>query len=148
VRTAQKGGAGLIVYNRKEGRALGEVVKFLVYNARKRSPGGDSPESYFERTECVAGVQDMRFQDLMPDVFHWLGVRRIDRWVSMSNLKFDAMQAHGIEIGERVAIPDYLIPADARVEMDAKKAAGYFAGEVLADAPAAPDARGRRLEEY
>jgi hypothetical protein len=32
--------------------------------------------------------------------------------------------------------------------MDAKKAAGYFAGEVLADAPAAPDARGRRLEEY
>jgi GTP cyclohydrolase II len=84
----------------------------------------------------------------MPDVFHWLGVRRIDRWVSMSNLKFDAMQAHGIEIGERVAIPDYLIPADARVEMDAKKAAGYFAGELLADAPVAPDARGRRLEEY
>ena len=146
VRTAQSGGAGLIVYNRKEGRALGEVVKFLVYNARKRSPGGDSPASYFERTECVAGVQDMRFQDLMPDVFHWLGVRRIDRWVSMSNLKFDAMRAHGIEIGERVAIPDYLIPADARVEMDAKKAAGYFSSDT--GTIAVPDARGRRLEEY
>jgi GTP cyclohydrolase II len=89
----------------------------------------------------------MRFQDLMPDVFHWLGVRRIDRWVSMSNLKFDAMQAHGIEIGERVPIPDDLIPADARVEMDAKKAAGYFAGEALPEAPAA-DVKGRRLEEY
>jgi GTP cyclohydrolase II len=139
VKSAQKGGAGLIVYNRKEGRALGEVVKFLVYNARKRSPGGDSAANYFERTECVAGVQDMRFQDLMPDVFHWLGVRRIDRWVSMSNLKFDAMQAHGIEIGERVAIPDDLIPADARVEMDAKKAAGYYVGAPsrrrLPDAP-------------
>ena len=52
------GGAGLIVYNRKEGRALGEVVKFLVYNARKRSAGGDSAAAYFERTECVAGVTD------------------------------------------------------------------------------------------
>ena len=42
VKTAQQGGAGLIVYNRKEGRALGEVTKFLVYNARKRNPEGDS----------------------------------------------------------------------------------------------------------
>jgi GTP cyclohydrolase II len=41
IRTAQAGGVGLIVYNRKEGRALGEVTKFLVYNARKRQPGGD-----------------------------------------------------------------------------------------------------------
>jgi GTP cyclohydrolase II len=148
IKTAQRGGAGFIVYNRKEGRALGEVVKFLVYNARKRDPGGDTAAAYFERTECVAGVQDMRFQDLMPDVFHWLGVRRIDRWISMSNLKFDAMAAHGIEIGERVPIPDELIPADARVEMDAKKAAGYFT-----DDPAASDAdlakpRGRGLDQY
>ncbi|HRO03269.1 MAG TPA: GTP cyclohydrolase II, partial [Terricaulis sp.] len=58
VRQAQEGGVGLIVYNRKEGRALGEVTKFLVYNARKRQPGGDQAATYFERTECVAGVQD------------------------------------------------------------------------------------------
>ena len=32
VRTAQNGGVGLIVYFRKEGRALGEVTKYLVYN--------------------------------------------------------------------------------------------------------------------
>jgi hypothetical protein len=32
----------------------------------------------------------------------------------------------GVEIVEQVAIPDELIPADAQVEMDAKKAAGYF----------------------
>ncbi len=67
-RQAQEGGVGLIVYNRKEGRALGEVTKFLVYNARKRQPGGDQAATYFERTECVAGVQDARFQQLMPDV--------------------------------------------------------------------------------
>jgi GTP cyclohydrolase II len=36
VKEAQTGGVGVIVYNRKEGRALGEVTKFLVYNARKR----------------------------------------------------------------------------------------------------------------
>ena len=126
VETAQRGGVGIIVYNRKEGRALGEVTKFLVYNARKRQLGGDTVDSYFRRTECVAGVQDMRFQELMPDVFHWLGIRRIDRWVSMSNVKRDALEAQGIEVVEQLAIPDRLVPLDAAVEIEAKKAAGYF----------------------
>ncbi|HLL10611.1 MAG TPA: GTP cyclohydrolase II, partial [Rubrivivax sp.] len=67
IRGAQAGGVGLIAYSRKEGRALGEVTKFLVYNARKRQLGGDRADKYFLRTECVAGVQDMRFQELMPD---------------------------------------------------------------------------------
>jgi GTP cyclohydrolase II len=126
IQTAQEGGCGIIVYNRKEGRALGEVTKFLVYNARKRQTGGDRAETYFERTECVAGVQDMRFQQLMPDVLHWLGVSRIDRFVSMSDLKFGPLVESGIRVVQRVEIPEGLIPADARVEMDAKKAAGYF----------------------
>ncbi len=126
IRTAQAGGAGVIVYNRKEGRALGEVTKFLVYNARKRQEGGDSAAQYFARTECVAGVQDMRFQELMPDALHWLGITRIDRFVSMSNMKYDAIVRSGIKVVDRVPIPDELIPADARVEMEAKMAAGYF----------------------
>ncbi len=127
VATAQEGGVGIVVYNRKEGRALGEVTKFLVYNARKRQPGGDRADTYFHRTECVAGVQDMRFQELMPDVFHWLGVRRVDRWVSMSNVKHKAARAQGIDVVEQVAIPERMVPLDAQVEMMAKKAAGYFA---------------------
>jgi hypothetical protein len=32
----------------------------------------------------------------------------------------------GIEVRERIPIPDDMIPEDARVEMDAKQAAGYF----------------------
>jgi GTP cyclohydrolase II len=88
--------------------------------------GGDSAEHYFARTECVAGVQDMRFQELMPDVLHWLGVRTIHRLVSMSHMKYEAIVASGIEVRERVPIPDALVPRDARVEMDAKMAAGYF----------------------
>jgi GTP cyclohydrolase II len=125
-RMAQSGGVGAVVYNRKEGRALGEVTKLLVYNARKRQQGGDRAEAYFQRTECVAGVQDMRCQELMPDVLHWLGIRRIDQLVSMSNLKHTPIVASGIEVAERVPIPDELIPPEASVEMDAKKAAGYF----------------------
>ncbi len=126
VETAQQGGLGLVVYNRKEGRALGEVTKFLVYNARKRQQGGDRPDTYFARTECVAGVPDMRFQELMPDVFHWLGISRIDRWVSMSKEKREALEREGIAVIEQVAIPDHLVPADAMIEIAAKKAAGYF----------------------
>jgi len=145
IRGAQQGGVGLVVYCRKEGRALGEVTKFLVYNARKRQVGGDSASNYFLRTECVAGVQDMRFQELMPDVLHWLGVKRIHRLVSMSNLKFDSIVASGIEVGERVKIPDALIPEDARVEMDAKKAAGYFTDSVLPNAEELAQAKGRGL---
>jgi len=146
IQTAQEGGAGLIVYNRKEGRALGEVTKFLVYNARKRQEGGDRAEKYFERTECVAGVQDMRFQELMPDVLHWLGITRIDRFVSMSDMKFEPIVRSGIEVIKRVPIPDELIPADARVEMDAKVAAGYYA-EKTPDAAELAVAKGRPLSE-
>lgn len=40
--------AGVIVYFRKEGRALGEVTKYLVYNLRKRQEGGDSASQYFK----------------------------------------------------------------------------------------------------
>lgn len=135
IQTAQEGGAGIIVYCRKEGRALGEVTKFLVYNARKRQEGGDRADAYFLRTECVAGVQDMRFQELMPDVLHWLGVTRIDRLVSMSNLKYNAITHAGIEVVQRIPIPPELIPEDAQVEIEAKKASGYYSEtEVLGEA--------------
>jgi GTP cyclohydrolase II len=129
IQMAQAGGVGLVVYNRKEGRALGEVTKFLVYNARKRQKGGDTPSAYFKRTECIAGVQDMRFQELMPDVLHWLGITRIHRFASMSDMKCDALIRQGIAIDERVALPDEMIPPDARVEIEAKIAAGYFVGD-------------------
>jgi GTP cyclohydrolase II len=142
---AQNGGVGLISYSRKEGRALGEVTKFLVYNARKRQVGGDRADKYFERTECVAGVQDMRFQELMPDVLHWLGVQKIHRLVSMSNMKFDAIERSGIEIGERVPIPDGLIPEDAKVEMEAKMAAGYFTDGKVMNADELAAVKGRAL---
>jgi GTP cyclohydrolase II len=147
VKTAQRGGCGVIVYNRKEGRALGEVTKFLVYNARKRQEGGDRADQYFRRTECIAGVQDMRFQELMPDVLHWMGVRRIDKLVSMSDMKYNAITRSGIEVITRVSIPEGRIPEDARVEMDAKKAAGYFSEKAPPSAQELNNTRGRKLED-
>ncbi|KAL2868135.1 GTP cyclohydrolase N terminal-domain-containing protein [Aspergillus lucknowensis] len=124
IREAQNGGSGVVIYFRKEGRALGEVTKYLVYNARKR--GGDTADKYFTRTENIAGVRDMRFQALMPDILHWLGIKKIDRMLSMSNMKHDAIVDSGIKILERVPIPEDMIPSDSRVEIDAKINAGYF----------------------
>ena len=123
VKEAQNGGSGVVIYFRKEGRALGEVTKYLVYNARKR--GSDKASEYFKRTENIAGVKDMRFQALMPDILHWLGITKIDRMLSMSDMKHDAIVDQGIPIKERVPIPDEMIPEDGRVEIDAKIHAGY-----------------------
>ena len=145
--TAQNGGVGLIVYFRKEGRALGEVTKFLVYNARKRQEGGDSAANYFYRTECVAGVEDARFQVLMPDVLHYFGVKKIHNLHSMSNMKYDAITNSGIEVVNRIQIPKELIPADAQVEMEAKKAAGYFSENEYKSKEELQTVQGRKLEE-
>ena len=32
-------------------------------------------------------MTDSRFQALMPDPLHWLGITKIDRFISMSNMK-------------------------------------------------------------
>lgn len=146
-RTAQRGGVGIIAYFRKEGRALGEVTKFLVYNARKRQEGGDSASTYFHRTECVAGVQDARFQDLMPDVLHYFGIRKIHNLHSMSNMKYDAITRSGIEVVNRLSIPPELIPEDAQVEIEAKKAAGYFTLDDVKAGSALESVKGRALEK-
>ena len=147
IRTAQRGGNGVIVYFRKEGRALGEVTKFLVYNARKRQEGGDSAATYFKRTECVAGVEDMRFQQLMPDILHWMGVTKIDNLVSMSDMKYNAIAKSGIKVTNRMSIPEDLIPQDAKVEMEAKKAAGYFTQDQVLDKTGLEKVQGRKLDE-
>ena len=126
IRQAQAGGIGVVVYNRKEGRCLGEVTKYLVYNARERDPRGDRPEDYFDHTEAIAGTRDLREQSLAVDVLHWLGICRVDRWISMSNLKSAAARAQGIEIVEQIALPEALVPSNAHVEIAAKSAAGYF----------------------
>jgi len=78
-------------------------------------------------------------------VLHWLGITRIHRLVSMSNMKYEAMVGQGIEVGERVPIPEERVPMDANVEMEAKKAAGYFS-EAVPDPDLLRDTIGRPLD--
>lgn len=129
IKCSQRGGVGVIIYFQREGRALGEVIKYLVYNRRKR--GGDTAAEYFNNTEKVAGIKDARHQELMPDVLHFLGIRHITNLISMSNLKYDAIIASGITIENRYEIPAHLIPADGSVEIDAKIQSGYFSQRVI-----------------
>lgn len=123
--TAQRGGVGVIVYFRKEGRSLGEVIKYRVYNARKAQPGGDTPENYFRVTESIAGIRDARFQEMMADVLLFLGIKRIDWLLSMSGDKYDAIVSAGIEVMQRVPLPNLYVPKGATVEITAKIASGY-----------------------
>jgi GTP cyclohydrolase II len=48
----------------------------------------------------------MRFQELMPDVLHWLGITRSTAGASMSNMKHTTPSPRqGIEVGERWRSP-------------------------------------------
>mmetsp|Transcript_33336 Transcript_33336/g.65702 ORF Transcript_33336/g.65702 Transcript_33336/m.65702 type:complete len:811 (+) Transcript_33336:94-2526(+) len=125
VECAQRGGVGVVVYFRKEGRSLGEVIKFRVYNARINQAGGDRADTYFHHTESIAGIRDARFQTMMPDVLNWMGIRRIDWLCSMSNEKYEAITGAGIQVMQRVDLPEDYIKASMRVELDAKIASGY-----------------------
>lgn len=89
----------------------------------------------------------MRFQEMMPDVLQWLGIQRIDNFISMSDMKHDAIAKSGIEIVNRVPIPDDRIPEDAKVEIEAKKAAGYFSPEGHLEEDNLKDVKGRGLDE-
>ena len=91
IQCAQRGGVGIVIYYRKEGRSLGEVIKFRVYNARENQQSGDTADNYFHHTESIAGIRDARFQQMMPDALKWLGIKRIDWLCSMSNEKYEAI---------------------------------------------------------
>lgn len=101
------------------------MTKFRVYNSRKYQVGGDRPDTYFEQTANIAGIEDARVQQLMPDALKFLGITKIDRLLSMSKDKFEALDDAGIEIVNRVSLPEDWVPANATVEITAKIAAGY-----------------------
>jgi GTP cyclohydrolase II len=94
----------------------------------------------------VAGVEDARFQELMPDSLQFFGIKKIHNLHSMSNMKYDAIVNSGIEVMNRISIPDELIPKDAQVEMEAKKAAGYFTKEKKKSSEELKKVKGRPIE--
>jgi hypothetical protein len=64
----------------------------------------------------------------------------------MSSDKHEAITTSGIEVLERIPIPDGLIPADAQVEIQAKMAAGYYTDADSLKVSPPSEVRGRGLE--
>ena len=62
-------------------------------------------------------------------------------------MKYNAIVGSGIEVKRRVPIPEGLIPDDAQVEMEAKKAAGYFTQDKVKDKEGLKKVKGRGLDE-
>eukprot|EP00971_Amphidinium_carterae_P112187 2222091-Amphidinium_carterae.1 len=87
---------------------------------------------YFHHTEAIAGIRDARFQTMMPDVLNWLGLKRIDWLCSMSNEKYEAITGAGIQVMNRVDLPEDYVKESMRVELTAKIASGYHAGTAVA----------------
>ena len=68
-----------------------------------------------------AGVKDVRFQVLTPDVLHWLGIMRIDNMVSMSDIEYNAIVGNGKPTSKFLIGHPY-----PKVETDAKIVSGYL----------------------
>jgi GTP cyclohydrolase II len=116
---------------------------------RKRAEGGDQASEYFNCTKNVAGITDTRFQAMMPDSLHWLGITKIHKFISMSDMKYNAIVQSGIKIVERVEIPPELIPKDAQVEIAAKVAVGYHGGSTYnVKEEDLKNVKGRATKEY
>lgn len=62
-------------------------------------------------------------------------------------MKHDAIVDQGIPIHERVPIPDDMIPADSRVEIDAKIQAGYFTTGTVMSMEELANVKGRGWED-
>lgn len=65
----------------------------------------------------------------MPDPLHFLGVTKIHNFISMSDMKYNAIVNSGITIVNRIEIPPEMVPDDAQVEITAKVFHGYNAGK-------------------
>lgn len=65
----------------------------------------------------------------------------------MSNMKHDSIVGQGIPIHERVELPEELIPADSRVEIDAKIHAGYFTTGKIMTMDELSNVQGRAWED-
>ena len=48
----------------------------------------------------------------------------------MSNMKRDALTGSGIEVVRQIELPDHLVDKAARIEIGAKKSAGYFSARI------------------
>jgi 3,4-dihydroxy 2-butanone 4-phosphate synthase / GTP cyclohydrolase II len=97
-------GRGVLIYQLQEGRGIGLMNKLLAYALQ------DSGHDTVEANQHLGFAADQRNYALCADVLRHLGVSRV-RLMSNNPSKFEALEAAGIQVIERVPIE--IAPSDA-----------------------------------
>src|SRR2546426_749453 len=95
--TIAKRGAGILVYQLQEGRGIGLMNKLLAYELQ------DSGHDTVEANHQLGFEADHRNYELCAEALRYFGVSRL-RLMSNNPLKFDALEAAGLKVVERVPI--------------------------------------------
>jgi 3,4-dihydroxy 2-butanone 4-phosphate synthase/GTP cyclohydrolase II len=107
-------GSGVLIYQLQEGRGIGLMNKLLAYELQ------DSGHDTVEANQHLGFEADQRNYELCADVLRALGVSRV-RLMSNNPRKFDALEAAGIHVLERVPIE--IAPSDGTTKyLKTKKA--------------------------
>ena len=96
-------GAGILIYQLQEGRGIGLMNKLQAYELQ------DSGHDTVEANHHLGFEADQRNYELCAGVLRHFGVSRV-RLMSNNPQKFDALEAAGIEVAERVPIE--IAPSD------------------------------------
>ncbi|HYR83438.1 MAG TPA: GTP cyclohydrolase II [Terriglobia bacterium] len=97
LKTIAKRGTGILIYQLQEGRGIGLMNKLQAYELQ------DSGHDTVEANHHLGFEADHRNYQLCAEVLHHFGVDRV-RLMSNNPRKFEALQAAGIQVAERVPI--------------------------------------------
>ena len=95
--TIAERGSGLLIYQLQEGRGIGLMNKLLAYELQ------DSGHDTVEANQHLGFEADHRNYDLCTGVLGHFGITRV-RLMTNNPQKFDALEAAGIRVVERVPI--------------------------------------------
>jgi len=97
LRTIADHGTGILVYQLQEGRGIGLMNKLLAYELQ------DSGQDTVEANHQLGFEADHRNYELCAEALRYFGVSRL-RLMSNNPQKFDALEAAGLKVVERVPI--------------------------------------------
>ena len=103
LRTIADHGTGILVYQLQEGRGIGLMNKLLAYELQ------DSGQDTVEANHQLGFEADHRNYELCAEALRYFGVSRL-RLMSNNPQKFDALEAAGLKVVERVPIE--IAPSD------------------------------------
>ena len=103
LKTIADHGTGILVYRLQEGRGIGLMNKLLAYELQ------DSGQDTVEANHQLGFEADHRNYELCAEALRYFGVSRL-RLMSNNPQKFDALEAAGLKVVERVPIE--IAPSD------------------------------------